>query len=60
MQNDFLREGAPQEVPQARLVIGTIAALIVAFKPAVPIVVTVDPYGVRGVALAASLPAAWH
>ena len=32
MQNDLVREGAPQEVPQARLVIGTIAALIVAFR----------------------------
>ena len=32
MQNDFVREGAPQEVPHARLVIGTIATLIVAFR----------------------------
>ena len=32
MQNDFAREGAPQEVPHARLVIGTIATLIVAFR----------------------------
>lgn len=32
MQNDFVRKGAPQEVPQARLVIGTIAALIAAFR----------------------------
>jgi nicotinamidase-related amidase len=32
MQNDFVREGAPQEVPQARLVIETIADLIAAFR----------------------------
>jgi nicotinamidase-related amidase len=32
MQNDFVREGAPQEVPQARLVIGTIATLVAAFR----------------------------
>jgi nicotinamidase-related amidase len=34
MQNDFVRKGAPQEVPQARLVIGTIATLIAAFRDA--------------------------
>jgi nicotinamidase-related amidase len=32
MQNDFVREDAPQEVPQARLVIGTIAGLAAAFR----------------------------
>jgi len=32
MQNDFVREGAPQEVPRARRVIGTISTLIAAFR----------------------------
>jgi nicotinamidase-related amidase len=32
MQNDFLREGAPQEVPDARATIPVIAALLEAFR----------------------------
>jgi nicotinamidase-related amidase len=34
MQNDFVREGAPQEVPDARAVIPTIRELIEAFRSA--------------------------
>ena len=34
MQNDFVREGAPQEVPDARATIPAIAALLAAFRSA--------------------------
>ena len=34
MQNDFVREGAPQEVPAARDTIGVIASLLEAFRGA--------------------------
>jgi nicotinamidase-related amidase len=34
MQNDFVREGAPQEVPDARATVGTIRGLIDSFKSA--------------------------
>ena len=32
MQNDFVREGAPQEVPDARATIPVIAGLLEAFR----------------------------
>ena len=34
MQNDFVREGAPQEVPDTRAIIPTIRLLVVAFRAA--------------------------
>jgi nicotinamidase-related amidase len=34
MQNDFVRAGAPQEVPEARTIIPTVARLIAAFREA--------------------------
>jgi nicotinamidase-related amidase len=41
MQNDFVREGAPQEVPDARATIPVIAALLDAFRRAArPVVFT--------------------
>lgn len=41
MQNDFVRRGAPMEVPAARAVIGAIKALLVGFRRAgLPVVFT--------------------
>ena len=34
MQNDFVREGAPQEVPDARRIVGTVQGLLAAFRAA--------------------------